>query len=57
MGAALCAEYASGSNPVATLIDVTPISLGIELFDGSMSILGAEKYKLTNREKRNFFNR
>ena len=54
MGAALCAEYASGSNPVATLIDVTPISLGIELFDGSMSILVPKNTSLPTEKKEIF---
>ena len=51
LGASLCAEYASGSNPVVTLIDVTPISLGVEIHPGDMSVLVPKNTSLPTEKK------
>ena len=50
-GASLCAEYASGYNPIVTLIDVTPISLGVEILGGGMSVLVAKNTSLPTEKK------
>ncbi len=51
-GAALCAELASGYQPKASIIDVTPLSLGIETVGDIFSIIIPKNTSLPTEKKR-----
>ena len=53
-GAALCAEYSTGNSPVATLIDVCPLSLGIEVEGDEFAIIVNKNTSLPTEKKQNF---
>ena len=53
-GAALCAEYSTGNSPVATLIDVCPMSLGIEVEEDEFAIIVNKNTSLPTEKKQIF---
>tara|TARA_B100000963_G_scaffold360553_1_gene391861 strand:+ start:629 stop:2551 length:1923 start_codon:yes stop_codon:yes gene_type:complete len=53
-GASLCAEYSTGNNPVATLIDVCPMSLGIEVEGDEYAIVVEKNTNLPTEKTQNF---